>query len=114
MVQEHGIVQKMNTKYPKNNNKFNIVIMEQILPVDKNFNSAQALYIGKATDVTDTTVAAGKTRIIRISAITDCRIWAYKETKEGDGLNMPEGTIEYFGIPEGYILEIEGSANVMG
>ena len=88
--------------------------MEQILPVDKNFNSAQALYIGKATDVTDTTVAAGKTRIIRISAITDCRVWAYKEIKEGDGLALPEGTIEYFGVSEGYALEIEGSANVMG
>jgi len=88
--------------------------MEQILPIDENLNSAQVLYIGKATDVPDSREAAGTSRIVRISATTGCRIWAYREAKEGDGLVLPEGTIEYFGIPEGYILEIEGSANVMG
>lgn len=86
--------------------------MKQILPLDNNFNAAQVLYVPKATDVTDSTIPSGDARIVRIAAQTDCRVWSYKEAKEGDGLAIPEGTIEYFGVSDGHILEIEGTANV--
>lgn len=87
--------------------------MKEIMPLDSNLNAVPVLLIGVASDVTDRIVPPGEARVVRIGALTDCRVWAYKETKEGDGLALPEGTIEYFGVPEGYALEIQGSANIM-
>lgn len=84
------------------------------MPVDNNFNPIPVLPVGKATDISNTTIEAGNARIIRISATTDCRVWQYKDTKQGEGVLIAEGTVEYFSVYEGYSVEITGSANVMG
>lgn len=88
--------------------------MEQIMPRDKNQSPIPVLPIAQAQDIADAVIAAGNARIIRISAITDCRIWQYKSAKTGDGVLLPVGQTEYFSVYDGYTVEISGTANVMG
>lgn len=87
--------------------------MKQIMPIDKNLNPVPVLPIGTGRDVTDVTLPAGPAGVIRISAITDCRIWQYKDSKTGDGVLIPEKQTEYFSIYDGYTVEISGTANIM-
>ena len=88
--------------------------MKQTMPEDKNLNPIPVLPIGTAQDITDETIPAGESRVIRISAVTDCRIWQYKSDKTGDGILLAAGQTEYFAVYNGDSVEISGTANVMG
>lgn len=87
--------------------------MNNIMPLDKNLNPVPVLPVGNAQDITDAVIPAGKARIIRLTAVTDCRVWQYKGEKSGDGVLVPVGQTEYFSVYDGYSLEISGTANVM-
>ena len=73
------------------------------------------LSIGTATDITNNIYSSTSNHVVRIAAITECRIWHYNPTtdyKQGTGLLLPmTGTIE---IPtfEGWVIEVTGSANI--
>ena len=87
--------------------------MKNIMPLDKNLNIIPVLPIGSAQDITDGTIPAGESRIIRISAVTDCRVWQYDGEKNGSGVLLPKGQTEYFAIYENYAVEVAGTANIM-
>ena len=55
--------------------------MNNIMPLDKNLNPVPVLPIGTAQDITDGTLPSGASRIIRITAVTDCRLWQYRGDK---------------------------------
>ena len=88
--------------------------MNNIMPLDKNLNPIQVFPIGPAQDIPDGTITSGSSRIIRITAVTDCRLWQYRGDKTGSGVLLPSGQTEYFSVYEGYSIEISGTANVMG
>ena len=87
--------------------------MKNIMPLDKNLNVIPVLPVNPAQDITDSTIPAGDSRIIRISAVTDCRIWQYKDEKSGTGVLIPAGQTEYFAVYDDCIVEITGTANIM-
>lgn len=87
--------------------------MKNIMPLDKNLNVIPVLPVNPAQDITDSTIPAGDSRIIRVSAVTDCRIWQYEDEKNGSGVLLPKGQTEYFAIYENYTVEITGTANIM-
>ena len=88
--------------------------MNNIMPLDKNLNPIPVLPIGPAQDITDGTLPSGASRIVRITAVSDCRLWQYRGEKTGSGVLLPSGQTEYFSVYEGYSIEISGTANVMG
>ena len=50
------------------------------------------LSIGTATDITNDKYTAASNHVVRIAAITQCRIWRYNPTldyKQGTGLLLP-------------------------
>ena len=85
--------------------------MNNIMPLDKNLNPVPVLPIGTAQDITDGTLPSGASRIIRITAVTDCRLWQYRGDKTGNGVLLPSGQTEYFSVYEGYSIEISGTVN---
>ena len=70
--------------------------------------------INPAQDIADNIIIEGKKkRIIRIAANNDVRIWAYYNTKEGNGTLIPAGSVEYFAVWNDQIVEIQGDCNLM-
>ena len=85
------------------------------MPVDCNNRAIQCLEIKNATDYSgNNTIPAGEGRVIRVTAIEDCRLWSYSTEKTGEGLLLPAGCTEYFYVPEGDIIEISGNCNIAG
>ena len=73
------------------------------------------LSIGTATDITNTTYTATSDHVVRIVAITECRIWNYNPTtdyKQGTGLLLPLGSIIEVPVFNGWVIEVIGSANI--
>ena len=73
------------------------------------------LSIGTATDVTNTKYTVAEDRVVRISAITECRIWHYNPataTKEGTGLLLVIGSFIEIPVFKGWVIEVTGSANI--
>lgn len=73
------------------------------------------LSIGTAVDLTNSTYAATSNHVVRIAAITECRIWHYDPTtdyKQGTGLLLPIGGIIEIPTFEGWVIEVTGSANI--
>ena len=59
----------------------------------------------------DSTAYICKTNLVRIYAKTELTI--QKTTiHEGVGITMPAGSVEYFAVEEGDVLNIQGSANI--
>lgn len=89
--------------------------MKECMPLDGNLNAVPVWSIGTARDVTDTALeAAPASGVVRLCAVTACRVWACRPAKEGDGLYLPEGAVEYFELLRGDVLEVEGTVNVTG
>lgn len=86
---------------------------QTIMPLDKNLNPVPVMPIGISQDITDGTLPSGASRIVRITAVTDCRLWQYIGEKTGSGVLLLSGQTEYFSVKEGYSIEISGTANVM-
>ena len=85
------------------------------MPLDGNMNAVPVWSVGVACDVADTTLeAAPVSGVVRLCALTDCRIWACRPDKEGDGLYLPGGAVEYFELARGERLAVEGTANITG
>ncbi len=73
------------------------------------------LSIGTAVDLTNSTYAATSNHVVRIAAITDCRIWHYNPTtdyKQGAGLLLSIGSSIELPTFDGWIFDIVGSANL--
>ena len=73
------------------------------------------LSIGTATDITNTTYTATYDHVVRIAAITECRIWHYNPTsdyKQGTGLLLSIGSVIELPVFEGWVIEVTGSANI--
>ena len=73
------------------------------------------LSIGTATDITNSTYSVTSNHVVRIAAITECRIWHYNPTtdyKQGTGLLLPMGSVIELPVFEGYVIEVVGSANI--
>lgn len=103
-----------NNIVSKSNNYTGMEKVKNVISVDKNLNPIQILPLGSAQDITDNTIQSiNESRIVRISAVTDCHIWQYTEEKTGSGVLLPKGQTEYFTVYENYTLEISGTANIM-
>ena len=73
------------------------------------------LSIGTAIDITNDRYTATSNYVVRIAAITECRIWHYNPTsdyKQGTGLLLPIGGIIEIPTFEGWVIEVTGSANI--
>ena len=73
------------------------------------------LSIGTATDITNATYTSTSNYVVRIAAITECRIWHYNPTtdyKQGTGLLLPIGGIIEIPTFESWVIEVTGSANI--
>ena len=73
------------------------------------------LSIGTAVDLTNSTYAATSNHVVRIAAITDCRIWHYNPTtdyKQGGGLLLSIGSSIEWPTFDGWVFDIVGSANL--
>lgn len=83
------------------------------LPLDENLNPVPVVSFGTSVDLTDDRVIPG-TAVVRIKAITECRVWTRTQTNEpeGPGVLFSEGETEYVKIPAGYLLQIQGTANI--
>lgn len=87
--------------------------MKECMPLDGNLNAVPVWSVGVARDVADTAQkAAPVSGVVRLCALTDCRIWVGRPAKEGDGLFLPEGAVEYFKLDRGDVLEVEGTVNL--
>lgn len=71
------------------------------------------LSIGTATDITNSTYICDSDRVVRITAITDSRIWHFNGLKEGNGYLLPIGG--YIDMPtfNGWSIEVQGNVNIM-
>lgn len=79
---------------------------------DENGSSIPVLSLGIATDVADTTYNCSG-GVVRITAIVQSRVWYHNSTKSGSGLLLPEGASVDASTRDGYVLEVEGSINIM-
>ena len=73
------------------------------------------LSIGTATDITNNKYTSTSNHVVRIAAITECRIWHYNPTsdyKQGTGLLLPIGSVIELPVFEGYVIDVVGSANI--
>ena len=73
------------------------------------------LSIGTATDINNAKYTSTSDHVVRIAAITECRIWHYNPTtdyKQGTGLLLPIGGIIEIPTFEGWVIEVTGSANI--
>lgn len=73
------------------------------------------LSIGTAVDLTNSTYTATTSRAVRISAITDARVWCYNpasEIKTGTGLMLPVGSFIEIPIFDNWVIEVTGSINI--
>ena len=73
------------------------------------------LSIGTAVDLTNGTYTATSNHVVRISAITDARVWCYNpasEIKTGAGLMLPVGSFIEIPIFDNWVIEVTGSINI--
>ena len=73
------------------------------------------LSIGISTDITNNTYTSTSNHVVRIAAITGCRIWHYNPTsdyKQGTGLLLSIGSVIELPVFEGWVIEVVGSANI--
>ena len=64
-----------------------------------------------ANDITDT-IYKCSSNLVRICAKTDVILKSSSNNIQGDGLYLPQGSIEYYQVEEGEILTITGTANL--
>ena len=82
-----------------------------ILPPDKNQNPVPVLSIGLSQDVTNSTYICTN-GVVRITAITESRIWYYKTIESGSGMLLPAGASIDVSITMGNIIKVTGSINL--
>lgn len=73
------------------------------------------LSIGTATDITNSNYTSTSDYVVRIAAITECRIWHYDPTnnyKQGTGLLLPIGGVIEIPTFNGWVITVVGSANI--
>lgn len=68
-------------------------------PICKGENITNSIYICKSN-------------LIRVVAVEQTTLKTSKFNNEGDGILIPQGTIEYFKVEKGEILTISGSINI--
>ena len=96
-----------------NINNLKIKIMNNlVLPPDKNSKPIPVLGIGLAQDIADSTYICVE-GVLRITAITQSRVWYHNNVKAGSGVFIPEGSSIDVYVSNGYNLEVEGTVNVM-
>ena len=83
-----------------------------VMKRDENGNSIPVLSIGIANDIADTTYNCTNS-VVRITAIVQSRVWYHNSTKSGSGLLLPDGASVDASTKDGYVLEVEGSINIM-
>ena len=83
------------------------------LPLDENLNPVPVVSLGRSLDLTDDQVIPG-TAVVRIKALTQCRIWTRtpESEPEGVGVLFSEGETEYVKVPAGYLLQVQGTVNL--
>ena len=82
-----------------------------IMKQDENRNPIPVLSIGVAADVTNGTYTCVD-EVIRITAITESRVWYRTTTKTGSGLFLPAGSSLDVSTKAGNVIEVTGSINI--
>jgi len=82
-----------------------------IMKPDENRNPIPVLSIGLATDVANGTYTCVD-EVIRITAITESRVWYRTTTKTGSGLFLPAGSSLDVSTKAGNVIEVTGSINI--
>ena len=82
-----------------------------IMKPDENRNPIPVLSIGLAADITNGTYTCVD-EVIRITAITESRVWYRTATKTGSGLFLPAGSSLDVSTKAGNVIEVTGSINI--
>ena len=82
-----------------------------IMKPDENRNAIPVLSIGTSSDITNSTYVCVD-EVVRITAITESRVWYRTATKTGSGLFLPAGSSLDVSTKDGFIIEVSGSVNI--